>query len=154
MDYSITLTLRQLAVLRLMLRFQKVRAIRIGLQKFRAGTVHEVQALAEIVGREDRINHLDLGLMIAEQHAAAQGGDGHTPVNVFTNGRGLEFFRETAGTAYGADGAFGPQSEQAEILQAIAEEQEGLKLALKTATPVGETPSQVPIFQSMPKGRQ
>jgi hypothetical protein len=156
MHYHVTVTIKQLATLRLMLRLQKVRAIRTGLQKFRAGSVHEAVALSEILQKEDLIAAVDIGLMMIEhetfaRQVAHRDPDPSEPVNLALEDLHLEYCRKAASTYYSADGTLGSQAEQGLVLQAIADEAEGLRLALSTASPHED---HLPIIQNQPRGLQ
>lgn len=148
-----TMTLKQLSVLRLCLRMQRVKTIKRGLLKFRAGTVPEHIAVYDILQGEDEINGLDFGLLMLEARAIHdfQGnGQATLPVALDDPHHGLAL--RAAQAHYGAEAAFGGQAEQAELLQVIGSEQEGLVMALKTATPTELEPTLV--SQRMPRGKQ
>ncbi len=152
MQHAITMTLQQLSVLRLMLRLVKVKAIRTGLQKFKSNILPEALALAEILQREDTINAIDIGLMLSEHQAVEHNPAPLTPVNLVLEAHQLETVAKVVEMPFSAEGSLGGQAEQAAVLQLIAQEREGLKLAIKTSTTEGQI--QAPIFQAMPRGRQ
>lgn len=153
----VSVTLNQLATMRLMLRLQHLRAIRIGMQQFRAGALNEWQAVGKVLQREDQIQKVDLQLMKAEEEAAQEsvaarlhGKSPNVPVNLCLHNDEVTFLETVALHIYGTDAMPGSgQAEQGRILQSIQQEREGIILALKTATEALDTD---PVFQPAPKG--
>lgn len=148
-----TMTLKQLSVLRLMLRLRKVKSIQMGLLRFRAGAIPEHVAIYEVLQSQDEINGLDFGLMMVEARAVQEtGANGSAAVPVAFTEKHLELAIKASQLRYGAEGSFGSQQDQAELLTVIATEQEGVQLALKTATEING--QGVGISQQMPRGLQ
>jgi hypothetical protein len=147
-----TLTLRQLSVLRLVLRLQKVKSFKRGLNGFKAGSP-EHQVIYDLLKRQDELTGLDIGLMLLEAKVYKEtGGDPLTTTPVVLSDEHLALALASINSHYGADAAFGGQADQAYVLQIISAEQEGIRLALQTSTDSGTPPLQV--LQPMPKGRQ
>lgn len=153
--YSVTMTIKQLATLRLMLRLQKVRSIRKGLHAFKEGAP-EVVVLSRFLQTDDMIANIDLPLMRVERTVldGRTGVDSRTLVDVILEDDHLEFCKKTVNFPYSADGTLGSQAEQGAVLHVIKEEAEGLRLALGTATAGVKLAGVTPIFQALPKGRQ
>lgn len=151
---SVSMTLKQLSTLRLALRLQKVKAIKLQLLKFRAGTALEHEATAAILESHDDINSLDFGLLLLESRTFSEsGGNPLAAVRLLMGPKHLELALRAAQSHYGAEGAYGSQAEQALLLQAIADERDGIMAALNSATEVGDE-QQVLVMQRQPRGQQ
>lgn len=146
-----TMTLAQLSVLRLTLRLQRVKAIGRWLQRFKDGAEQHLAVLG-ILQAEDEISGLDFGLLMLESRAMHDfAGNGRATLPVALMDGHYELALRAAKAHYGAEAAYGGQADQAELLAIIAAEQEGVLLALKTATEINDVPV---VSMQKPRERQ
>lgn len=144
MNSFVTLTPKQIVTLRLMLRLQKIRALRLALASYKSGASSEDRALATIIEREDIINFSDWPLLLAESEALRT----NQPQVIGLQERAHKFLKfafEVTYSTWNLPG--GTQAEQASMLELIRAETEGIKLAFQTASSEAEV---VGVVQQSP----